>query len=130
VLADVFWSFFQVGFRLVLHPLDMKIWRLHVGRLMLTALLLVAVPALVVLASLKGRAPIQKPDPAHRAMVQQKQSAWLEKHPLLLIISRSQIAGMPGDLLTRTCWHIMGALKSHPHAVRAVRRPTQNSKQG
>jgi len=111
-----------MGFRPRRHPLDMKIRRLHVGGRMLTALLLVVLAGM---ASVKGGGPRRKPDSAHMAMMQQKQSEWLERHPLLLIISRSQIAGMPGDLLTSTCWHLMGAVKSHPHARPAHGRPKQ-----
>jgi hypothetical protein len=48
-------------------------------------------------------------------MVRQKQAAWLEKHPLLLRISRSNIDGIPGDMLTNVCWHLMKALTPHPH---------------
>ena len=79
--------------------------------------LLIGFGLIVVLLVNAGRSvPAPKVDRAHVAMVQQKQNAWLGSHPLLLKISRMEIAGVPGDLLTSTCWHMIGAVKTHPHS--------------
>lgn len=88
---------------------------------MLAGSLIVSVLFLLAMACVKSGVERPKPDPAHVAMVQQKQSAWLEKHPLLLQISRSQIAGLPGDLLTSACWHAIGAVTRHSHGGRTGR---------
>ena len=81
------------------------------------AVLLVALFALLVLVSAMENAPVRKPDPAHIAIVMQKQSEWLEQHPVLLKISRSKIAGVPGDLLTSAYWHLRGAVTNHPRGA-------------
>jgi hypothetical protein len=71
---------------------------------------------LLSLAAIKSRLPPRKPDAAHVAMVQQKQAAWLEKHPLLLRISHSEIEGLPGDMVTNVCWHVMKTVTGHKTA--------------
>jgi len=86
-------------------------------------LLFAVVGGLATLVAVRAARPLPaKPDVHHVKMVLAKQDAWLEKHPFLLRISRSQIAGVPGDLLTSACWHLMGAMKRHP---RGVERPAQ-----
>ena len=99
----------------------MKILRMRVSGWLL-AFVMVAVLGAVLVATAKGTGRHGKPDRGHIALVQQKENAWLARHPLLQKISRSQIAGMPGDLLMSTCWHLIGVLKGHPHAEGA-RRP-------
>ena len=71
-------------------------------------------------AGVKGGKPQIRPDATHVAMVRAKQAVWLEKHPILLRISRSQFEGIPGDMLTSTCWHVMKAMTTH-HPANAGR---------
>jgi hypothetical protein len=81
----------------------MKIRRLCTSGRVLVAVPVVFAFGLLAWAGVIGDAPARKPDLAHVAMVRQKQMAWLEKHPLLLRISRSDIDGVPGDMLTNAC---------------------------
>jgi hypothetical protein len=93
----------------------MKIRRLCTSGRVPVAVPVVFAFGLLAWAGLIDDAPARKPDLAHVAMVRQKQMAWLEKHPLLLRISRSDIDGVPGDMLTNACWHLMKAVTPHPH---------------
>lgn len=100
---------------------SMKIRRLCASGKALLILPVVLVLGLLAWAGVKNGAPAGKPDLSHARIVRQKQAAWLEKHPLLLRISRSNIDGIPGDMLTNVCWHLMKAVTPHPHSEDAKR---------
>jgi hypothetical protein len=54
-------------------------------------------------------------DGRHLQVLEAKQTAWLAEHPRLLRVSRMQVCGMRGDLVTNTCWHLMKAVSDHRH---------------
>ena len=52
-------------------------------------------------------------DARHLQVLEEKQTAWLTQHPWLLRVSRMQVCGMPGELVTNTGWHVMKAVSGH-----------------
>ena len=53
------------------------------------------------------------PNISHVQFVMAKQTAWLGQHPLLLKVSQINFAGVPGELITSTCWHLMKTISRH-----------------
>ena len=52
----------------------------------------------------------QKPasqDIVHVQIVMAKKNAWLRQHPLLLKVSQMNFAGVPGEFIISTCWHLV-----------------------
>ena len=92
---------------------SMKISRLRARRRVLAGLLIGLGLALALLATVAGGRPAGTPDAAHQSKMLVWQSEWLESHPVLLRISRSQIDGVPGSILTTACWRVMKGMKRH-----------------
>jgi hypothetical protein len=47
------------------------------------------------------------PDIGHVQIVMAKKNAWLMQHPLLLKVSQMNFAGVSGEFMTSTCWHLV-----------------------
>jgi hypothetical protein len=92
---------------------SMKISRLRARRRALAGLLIGLGLVLLLLATVDRGRPAGTPDAAHLSKMRVWQSEWLEKHPVLLRISRSQINGVPGNILTTACWRVMKVMKRH-----------------
>ena len=47
------------------------------------------------------------PDVGHVQIVMAKKNAWLMQHPLLLKVSQMNFAGVSGEFITSTYWHLV-----------------------
>ena len=88
---------------------------------------LASLPILIVMLSLvsvnlfkNSQDSRQPPDMSHVQLIMAKRSAWLSEHPLLLKVSQINIAGLPGEVLSDTCWHLVKTVSGHPKSQARV----------